>query len=169
MKLAWRVYRTLCVYGFSIMALVAIVTLCFGRLNEVMQFPVATSVAPDGHKQLLVFSAGQGNVPPDYRANVRFVLYDPARLFGMRSQQIASAAFADGWSLAWQGSHALTIQAGRLSWFDQTVAEAWGVAITVQIAQPRADERVCIGRAFRSTIDGVTCFDGLLGAARPPP
>ena len=141
----------------------ATLILCVSMVNDALEAPVATIPAPDGHRRLLVFSAGQGSVPPDYRADVRFVLYDPARLAGFRTRQVATAAFTDGWSVAWHGPHAVTIDAGRLSWFDHTIAEAWGVTITVRIAEARAGERTCIGQAFQSTIDGVICFDGLLG------
>jgi hypothetical protein len=118
--------------------------------------------------QLLVFTAGQGNLPPDYRADVRFVLYDKARLPGFRGVQVARAAFADGWAVKWNGPRAVTIEAGRLSWFDRTASSVWGVAVTVHVAESEAEERACVGQNFGSAIDGVICFDGLLHRAAAP-
>ena len=167
MNAAWRVYRLFCVAGFSIILLAAIAILAVSAANDALESPTATIPAPSGGLQVRVFTAGQGSLPPDYRAGVRFVLYDPARLPGWRSVQVASAAFADGWAVKWTSPAAVTIDAGRLSQFTATVNQAWGVTVSVHIAAAPPREGECIRQTFRSAIDGATCFDGLLHRASP--
>jgi hypothetical protein len=167
MSAAWRVYRLLCVAGFSVVLLAATAILAVSTANDALESPTASIPAPGGHLQLRVFTAGQGSLPPDYRAGVRFVLYDPARLPGWRSAQVASAAFADGWAVRWTSPSAVTIDAGRLSQFTATGNQTWGVTVSVHVAELPPGERECVRQTFRSAIDGVTCFDGMLHRADP--
>ena len=127
--------------------------------------PLAAEKSPDGRYELRVFSAGQGSIPPDYRAGVRFWLRDTSALPFFRDTLVAEAALADGWSIRWQGLREVTIETGRLSWFESTIQLARDVRVQISVVHRSAAEAACIARSFAHAIDGVTCFDKLLGAA----
>lgn len=131
--------------------------------------PAAIVVSPNGRLQMRVFTAGQGAIPPDYRAGVRFVLYNPEGLPLFRSTLVAEAPLADGWSVIWQDAHAVTIRAGRLSWFSMQLTEVAGIRVQVEVAARPDDEAACIGQALAHAIDSVVCFDALLAKVPLPP
>jgi len=169
MRRIWAFYKLLCILIVTLALVLGGALYGFGAISGLLAQPAADSVSPDHVFQIRVYAAGQGDIPPDYRADVSFYLYNPARWPLFRSTLIARAALADGWSISWAGPRDATISAGRLSWFDKTVAKADGVAVHVVIANRAAGEADCIGQSFANAIDGITCFDGLLGRLSPPP
>ena len=160
MRRAWRVWRTACV------ALVSTASLCLLALGawsvaaHALVPPISVSRSPDGQLSLRVFSAGQSNVPPDYRADVQFVLRKRGAWFWSRDTLIARAALADGWA----APHAVTIQAGPLSWFTFVHADTGEYTVSVHVQRRSPEEARCVEQALTNAIDGILCFDGLIGA-----
>ncbi len=161
----WRLYRAACVGLVSLALLLCLGFLIVAGMAALWTKPVASETSPDGRYQIRVFSAGQGSIPPDYRAGVSFWLHDMSGAPFGHDKLVAEAALADGWSLRWQGPREVTIEAGRLSWFETSVKQARGVNVQVRIATRPAAEAECIGQSFSNAIDGVVCFDKLLETA----
>ena len=162
MRRAWRLYKVACVWLVTTAALAAIAAGMLGGIASLTQAPAADAPSPDGRLSVRVFTAGQGTAPPDYRAGVRFYIHDPSGWPLFRLTEIASADFADGWSVVWTGPREVTLRAGPRSWFNHAVAEARGVAVHIALPDRTPGEARCIEQSFADAIDGVTCFDALL-------
>jgi hypothetical protein len=159
---AWRLYKAACVWLVTAAALAACAAGALAGIASLTEAPAADAPSPDGRLSVRVFTAGQGAVPPDYRAGVRFYIHDPGGWPLFRLTEIASADFADGWSVDWTGAREVTLRAGPRSWFNHAATEALGVTVRVVLADRPPGEARCIEQTFADAIDGVTCFDALV-------
>jgi hypothetical protein len=166
---AWRLYKAACVCLVTAAALAACAAGALGGITSLTEAPVADAPSPDGRLSLRVFTAGQGAAPSDYRAGVRFYIYDSSGWPLFRLTEIASADFADGWSVDWTGPREVTLRAGSRSWFNHAATEARGVAVHVVVADRTPGEARCIEQTFADPIDGVMCFDALIRRPQAAP
>jgi hypothetical protein len=157
MKMVWRFYKRACVIILTAGIALGLVISGFLTVHSGFSTPVADVPSPDHTKRIRIFTAGQGDFPPDYRADVQFYLYDETRMPMLRYTLIASAPYADGWNVNWTSAQNVTIMLGPRSWVQSSITQAGGVMVHIVVADRSQDEASCISATFDNPIDGVDC------------
>lgn len=130
MRLIWHIYRTLCVIIVSILLCAGVVGVGLYAILFFPEKPAATYAVPDApYLQVRMFTAGQGNLPPDYTHDVKLYLFDSHKAVWARYTLIGRSPFVDSLNVTWLDRSNLSVTTDQTTPFSMVATEVDGVRI----------------------------------------